>query len=40
MEDNSKIVKRKIYKEIYDKVMGKIDNPNEYFEFNPEDFKD
>ena len=32
MDDNSKVLKRKIYKEIYDKVKGKIDNPNEYFE--------
>ena len=32
MDDNDKVLSRKIYKEIYDKVKGKIDNPNEYFD--------
>ena len=31
MNDETKIVTKKIYKEIYDKVKGKIDNPNKYF---------
>lgn len=31
MNDEKKVVTKKIYKEIYDKVKGKIDNPNKYF---------
>ena len=32
MDDNSLVTTRKIYKEIYDRVVGKIDEPNHYFE--------
>ena len=31
MDDNTSVSVRKIYKEIYDRVVGKIDEPNSYF---------
>ena len=31
LDDNSDVRVRKIYKEIYDRVVGKIDEPNSYF---------
>jgi hypothetical protein len=31
MDDNSIVNNRKIYREIYDRVIGKIDEPNRYF---------
>ena len=32
MDDGSLVSTRKIYREIYDRVVGKIDEPNHYFE--------
>ena len=32
MDDGTIVNTRKIYKEIYDRVVGKIDEPNQYFE--------
>ena len=32
MDDGSLVSTRKIYKQIYDRVVGKIDEPNHYFE--------
>jgi len=31
MNDENKVVSKKIYKDIYEKVKGKVDNPNKYF---------
>ena len=31
MDDNTEVSVRKIYKDIYDRVVGKIDEPNSYF---------
>ena len=31
MDDSGEVSERKIYREIYDRVVGKIDEPNSYF---------